>query len=153
MSTNIEIRGLDKLLKKIDNLGQLEGVKAGMKAAAVHIQGKISKYPPSSDANRPGKRWYERGYGSKWTRKDGSIGGKKTSETLGKRWATSSRDRGLTQVIGNNASYAPFVQDAEKQAAFHKQRGWSTAQGVVDDETETVVKFIQDEIDKALNRD
>jgi len=32
-------------------------------------------------------------------------GGRQTSEVLGSRWTNRERNRGLTQVIGNNTSY------------------------------------------------
>jgi hypothetical protein len=85
------IRGMNKLLRKLNSLRELRGAKRGLRAGAVHIKGKIAIYPNSSEANTPGqRRWYERGWGAKWTRKDGSIGGRKSSETLGRRWTTDS---------------------------------------------------------------
>ena len=152
MSTTIRIKGMKELLAKIDNIQQMESVKTAMKAAAIHVKGKASKYPPESEANKPGRvpSWYERGYGTRWNLAGGGTGGKQTSETLGKKWTTSSRDSGLTQVIGNNVSYGPFVQDEGEQAAFHKKRGWNTIQDVAADEADTVLEFIQDAVDKAL---
>ena len=148
-----EIRGLDRLVIKIDNLRSLRAVKAALRASAVHVKGKIARYPQASEANDPSqRRWYERNYGPRWRRRDGSIGGRKTSQTLGKRWAISERNQGLTQVIGNNADYAPFVQDADRQAWFHKQRDWPTAQGVLEDETPTILRFIEDYVEKDLQK-
>ena len=114
------IKGMKKLTRKLDTLAKLKGAKRGLKAGAVHVKGKIAQYPPSTTANSPGNptgRWYERGYGPRWLRKrKGGVGGRKTSETLGRKWATRSLNSGLTQMIGNNASYAEFVHDAEEQA-------------------------------------
>ena len=42
---SIRIEGLDKLMKKVKSLEQLEAVKGGIAAAAVHVKGKIAKYP------------------------------------------------------------------------------------------------------------
>ena len=71
-----EIKGLDKLLRKLKSVAELRGARRGMKAGALHIKGKIATYPPASIANSPAqKRWYERGYGPKWHRADGTIGG------------------------------------------------------------------------------
>ena len=153
MSTTIRINGMDELMKKINNLEQMDGVKHAMRAAALHVKGKIAEYPPESDANRAGRipSWYERGWGTKWNLAGGGTGGVKTSETLGRRWTIGQRNNGLTQIIGNNASYGPAVQDERNQAAFHKQRGWKTIQDVAKDEADEVLKFIQHEIDKILN--
>ena len=147
------IQGMNKLLRKLDKIGQLQGAKRGLKSGALHVKGKISEYPPSTTANSPGNptgRWYERGWGPRWSRKDGSWGGRKTSETLSKRWTTAERNAGLTQIIGNNASYAPYVHDAEEQAKIHGARGWKTDEEVLREEGKQVLQFIQNEVEKEL---
>jgi len=150
--TSIKINGLDELTAKLKKLEDLQAIAPALRAGALHVKGKIATYPPSSEANTPNqRRWYERGYGSKWMRADGSIGGKKTSENLGRKWTIGERNAGLTQVVGNNVSYGPFVQDAESQAAFHKARGWKTVQDVVASETDKVIAMISQELDKILS--
>ena len=147
------IRGMDKLIKKLKSIEELRGAKRGLKAGALHIKGKIAVYAPSSSANSPSNpsgRWYQRGYGSRWRRKDGTVGGSKTSETLGRRWTVGERNGGLTQVVGNNVSYGPYVQSAEKQAGFHKARGWKTDEQVIEEEGDTVLQFVKSEIDREL---
>ena len=150
------IKGMNKLLRKLDTVAKLRGAKRGLKSGALHVKGKIAKYPPSTTANSPGNptgRWYERGYGPRWLRKrKGGVGGRKTSETLGRKWATASLNSGLTQRIGNNASYAPYVHDAEKQAKIHGQRGWKTDEQVLREEGDQVLEFIQHEVEKELSR-
>lgn len=146
-----EIRGLDKLLRKLNNLASLRAAKRGLKAAALHIKGKIAKYPPSTEANIPMQpRWYERGYGSKWMTAKGLVHGSKTSETLGRRWTISERNAGLTQIVGNNVSYGPYVQDRDLQAKIHELNNWPTVQDVTEDESDTVLKFVKAEVDKEL---
>lgn len=152
-TTTIRIEGLDRVLKKIKTVEELKPVTDALQAGAVHVKGKIAQYPPASEANDPSRqRWYERGYGPKWRTRDGSIAGKKTSETLGRKWTTASRNRGLTQIVGNNVSYGPFVQDKDRQAWFHRERGWKTTEQVAEEEAETVLKFIADEVEKVLER-
>jgi len=151
MTDTIVIKGLDQLTKKIKNIEGLKPVIAALRAGALHVKGKIAPYPPPSIANSPSqKRWYERGYGPRWHRVDGSLGGRKTSETLRKKWAIGERDGGLTQIVGNNVSYGPFVQ-GDRQAAFHRERGWKTTDQVAEEEAETVNKFVQEHIEKALS--
>ena len=149
MTTRIEIEGLDRLLTKLDGLENLTKIKPALKAAAVHVMGAIKPYPPKSIANSPSNptgRWYERGFGTK------TATGREypTSETLGRKWTVKSRDRGLTQVVGNNVSYGPYVQSAEKQAKIHEQRGWKTDQQVADEEADTVLKSVKREVNKIL---
>lgn len=152
MTAYIKYDGLEPLLKKLTKLSQLKYVIAAIKAAAAHVKGKADDYPPSTIANSPDNptgRWYERGYGPKWQTRSG-VHGRKTSETLGRRWAIKIEDHGLTAIIGNNVSYAPFVHSREEQAGFHKDRGWKTVEDVAEEETPVVLDFLHQEIDRAI---
>lgn len=148
---DVKLKRLDPLLKKLARIGKLEGAAPAIQAAGLHIKGAIAEYPPASEANSPSnQRWYERGYGSRWRRKDGTIGGRATSETLGRRWTVESEANGLRAVVGNNASYGPYVQSAERQARFHSARGWKTDAQVIEEESETVLEFVQDAVRELL---
>jgi hypothetical protein len=129
------IKGMDELVRKLDTFAKLKGAKRGLKAGAVHVMGTIKPYPPLTLRKR-----------------SGTVGGRKTSETLGRRWTTRGRDAGLTQLIGNNASYAPYVHDEEEQAGFHGRRGWKTDEQVLKSEGDEVLQFIQREVEKELAR-
>ncbi|MHC4725511.1 MAG: HK97 gp10 family phage protein [Planctomycetota bacterium] len=148
------IKGMDELVRKLDTFAKLKGAKRGLKAGAEHIEGVMKEYAPKSQANVPKAhgRWYERGWGSKYRRLDGRVTGKKTSEVLRARWSTRSRNAGLTRVVGNNASYAKYVHDAEEQAGFHGDRGWKTDEQVLKSEGDEVLQFIQREVEKELAR-
>ncbi len=150
----VEIKGMNELLRKLKTVQDLRSAKIGLKAGATHLKGIISKYPASTIANSPSNpsgHWYERGFGSKWIRKRaGGVGGRKTSQTLGRRWTQKSQMMGLQQVIGNNATYAPYVQSAEKQAKVHEMHGWKTDEDVINEEGKTVLNFVKDEVDKGL---
>ena len=152
----VRIEGMDKLLRKLDNVSSLRSAKRALKAGAIHIKGVIAVYPPSDAANSPSNvdgRWYERGYGPRWRRKrDGTVGGYKTSETLGKKWTTQEKKGGLQQVIGNNVSYGGWVQSDEKQSKVMAGRGWITDEQAIEQEGDTVLGFVKDEIDKDLER-
>jgi hypothetical protein len=155
MTSQITIKGLDKLQGKIDDITSLRAIQAGIKAGALHVKGKIAQYPPASDANVAGpypKRWYQRGYGPRWARKSGGVGGRKTSETLGRKWTISQSYSEVSWAVGNNVSYGPFVQGAKEQAAFHKTRGWKDTDQVAEEERERVVGFVKEHIDKILNK-
>ena len=149
MTDGVRIEGLEPLLRKLDGIENLQKIRPAMMAGALHVKGKIAKYPPHSIANSPSNptgRWYERGYGTR------TATGRKypTSETLGRKWTVANRDKGLTKVIGNNVSYGPYVQSAEDQAKIHGERGWKTDQQVADEEADTVIDSIKREVDKIL---
>lgn len=152
-SPGIKLKGNTDLIRGFVSLRQFRQVKAAISAAGVHIKGVIAKYTESSSGNAPGpypKRWYERGYGPRWARAAGGVGGSKTSETLGRKWTTRARNNGFGVVVGNNVSYGPFVQGEETQNLYHKSRGWMTDQDVIDQEGPHVEKLIGQAIELAL---
>lgn len=157
MPTSVRIEGLDKLRAALGELGAAKALRPILTAAVLHLKGLIAVYPPSSEANKPrsfvskgNNRWYERGFGSKWARKDGSTGSAQTSETLGRSWTEAVDPAGKWAQVGTRASYAPLVQDRDEQAAFHKDRGWQTAQDVLDDNTDDIVGKIADAVSDTL---
>ena len=52
--------------------------------------------------------------------------------------------------VGNNASYAPFVQGRDQQAGFHARRGWKTIEDVGEKHGAEVVKKIERAIARAM---
>lgn len=151
MSAKIE--GLAALVKGLEELGGMKAVRGAMRGAALYIKSKINVYPPASEGNQPDqRRWYQRGWGTKWMRKDGSIGGSKTSETLGRKWTTELINGGMVAEVGNNVSYGPYVQDKDHQALFHEARGWKVIQDVAEDEAPHVRDLISKAIQAELDR-
>jgi phage gpG-like protein len=151
---DVQFKGLDELVKKLIDLGDLSAIKSGLKAVASHVRGIASKYPDATEANNPGNatgRWYQRGYGPKWITRKG-VHGRKTSETLGRRWGVSYSADEMTATLGNNASYAKYVHDADDQASFHAARGWRTVQDVARDEEPTAQAFLEKHLQDEINR-
>jgi len=146
-----EIRGDEELIRKLKRIGNLNFLRPQIQAAVTHIAGKVSVYPNATAANRPNAqgRWYERGWGTRWQRKDGSIGGRQTSEDLGPSWKGKviSNTRG---EIGNDASYAKYVQGGDTQAQALKDIGWKTTDQIVEEESEKVLRQIQQAVDREL---
>lgn len=125
----VVVTGLEEVQKA---LGQ--DLRPAMRHAAMAIgeaiRGKVAVYPTKRPSTTPG-RWYRRGYGPMWRRKDGSIKGRRTSEQLGQRW--SVKQKGTGAVVGNAASYSGWVQSAESQAAVHRASGWMTDEKAVEE--------------------
>ena len=149
--TNItlKIEGMEKLAAKLKSLEDVKYLKTVMRAAGETIKAKIAVYPPATEANAPssapGARWYQRGQGGHYIRKrDGGESIYRTSETLGRKWTTALRDAGLTVIVGNKVTYAPHVQDREKQAAYHKRRGWLTIQDVAEQNAEQIAQQVME---------
>lgn len=141
-------------------LQKMEGLKLGLAVGAQHLKGKLAAYPPqrrgaaiwSSD---PAKRVKQiRGFFAKLRAGEITVpyrrGQASGSQRLGQRWTTEARDGGLTQVIGNNASYAPLVQAAKKQTQYHKITGWKTDEQVVREEGARAVQIVGSYVQKSL---
>ena len=132
----VKIDGIDELRRALD--GDLrKAIREGAYIIGLEVKREVAEYPVASEANMPrgfvsrgNNRWYERGFGPRWARKDGSIGGSKRSEMLNRSWAIGGQHLGA--VLGSKASYAPAVHHYAEQASFHKRRGWVTDKQAVD---------------------
>lgn len=155
MSAYIQIEGLDRVIGKLENLQQLNTVKAGIKAAAIHVKGKIAEYPPRKHIpmrwkSERQRRWFFAALRSGAIDVPYKRGSSPGSEGLGRRWTVKERDDGLSAVVGNNVSYGPFVQREDSQYWMHKASGWKTTARVANEERSVVVDFVTAAIRKAL---
>lgn len=152
ITVNIDTHDIRALAERLD---VVPAFKDGIQAAAIWIKGDISQYPKATEANVEGpypKRWYKRGTGPHWALKGGGFHFRKTSETLSKRWTVVSINDGLGAIIGNNASYGPYVQSRERQTDFHKRNGWKTAEDEVEQNTGKALEIIEMFIQEAIKR-
>lgn len=151
---SIEIRGLDRLLKKLGAAGATQTLVRPMGRAVLRIQKRMQEYPPplaavQGPASGPvrfttsaGKRVEFIARRRKPYRRTG---------TYGKRWTfkIAATDGGLVGRVGNNVAYAPFVGSARFQARIHQGR-WNTDERVVREEAPGILADFQREIDRAL---
>jgi hypothetical protein len=152
----VTIKGIEEIQAKLKQIKPQ--IVAGVKAGAVHIEGKVKKYPAATYANSPRtytpgsgwNTWYERGWGQKWPVASGGWHGKKNSEQLGQQWTTELKNGGLTAVIGNKVSYAHWVHSGTMQARALKRIGWKTDEEIAEQEADKISQFIKEYIDKAL---
>ena len=123
--------------------------RAMVLACAIHFVAKVNQYPPESHRPQPFKTDKQRrAVFAKLSAGEIEIpyrrGQSPNSETASKRWSVESRDGGLTQVAGNNASYAPLLYSAQGQAAYHKETGWKTVEDVYKDEKQELARVARD---------
>jgi len=121
---------------------------------ADEIRRRMAGYPPETRANQPGPfptRWYQRHFGPRWARADGSIGGLNTSQDLQNSWKNIVSGP-LERTVWSSADYAPFVQSAELQSSVMRDIGWHTDEQVVDEvmSDSRIKKQIGRTLDKAL---
>lgn len=130
-------RGFDRLMAKLPRFRA--AMRAAISAGALHVKGKIASYPPRRYGTQPFKS-PRQAMGFFKRLHAGAIevpyrrGQSPGSETLGRKWTIRDRDDGLTAVVGNNASYGPYVQDRDEQSLYHQKSGWVTVQDVREDE-------------------
>jgi len=118
---------------------------------AGEVRDRMAVYPPEGPWNKPGppgSRWYQRHFGPRWRRRDGSIGGRNTSEKLQKSWLVdiSRLPRVVTAEVWTGVSYAPRVQMEGAQAEFHRRRGWKTDVMVVREYARERLPRVLDEV-------
>lgn len=143
---SIEIKGLDKLYRKLDKAAAKQTLVKPMQRTTLRLQRRMQEYPPalpprqgpvSRRTSRRGARNFRLGY--------------KRTGTYGKRWTTrvmSSGD-GLVGKVGNNVKYGPYVGSKQFQARVHQGR-WNTDDQVVREEQAAIVADFAREIDRAL---
>jgi len=188
--TILNIEGFEALLEALEKTPEtvIPLLQDAMNKSVRAIQARVAEYPPSTEANLPGRisvkthkpmGYYERNRGwwypimRPWTdagqkfgkafgmletsgkiRKATQVQGYKLagggkSEMLGKSWSVTvaaNRD-GVVGEIGNNTSYAPWVQ-GDKQARFHTARGWKTLDTALEESMEDINGFFEDALDE-----
>jgi len=133
MNATIEIKGLDKLQRKLGR-GARPVIRTILLGVAEEIKGRIAEYPgpvvyPIRWASESQRRAYfakRKGMGP-YVRQTDSF-----SERLGPSWATRMEgdDRA---IVGTRVSYAPWVQSAEAQQPMHAATGWKTDEEAVEE--------------------
>jgi hypothetical protein len=134
----------------LSGVGQLSGFKRGLMAAGLHLKGKMAIYPPRKRMAMGFVSAKQRKFFF-WALRTGRIevpyrrGLSPNSERLAQRW--TAVQRGLSTIVGNNASYAPYVQ-GNRQSAYHKRVGWKTARDVLKAEKTRLLAIIVAELKK-----
>lgn len=141
---SISISGVDRLVAKFGAIQSARILLPPTQRAVMRLQRYMAIYP----AQRNPKTRYVRGRG--WADEDGKVR-RFTSEHLGKRWTTKieSVGGGTQGKVGNNASYAPYVQSKKFQAKVHKD-WWQTDRDAIRDLRSTIVRDFNDSIKEAL---
>lgn len=132
MTMTLRIVGLDKVQRMLGVRFE-PAMQAATLAIAQEIQTTVKPYPPATIANSPSNptgQWYERGYGPKWRVKDGAVHGRRSSQTLGRRWGIK-RSGAIGHVLGNLATYSGYLHAKKTQARWAGQRGWITDEDAV----------------------
>ncbi len=127
---DIQLRGIEEAMTQLGVAESIDMLRPPMERSMLLLVADMAKYP----AQRSGSRYRRTG-------------------TLGRRWTKSVRADygGLTGTVGNNTSYGPYVQSAERQAWMH-QGIWQTDQSVAHRRQSEIVADFERAIQRALGR-
>jgi hypothetical protein len=149
MADYVRLEGVEDLLKKIESLESLEGLKEAMSEAAASLRTKLQEaYPPERRLKRsavypaPWKSKKQRRYFF-WALKHGKIQvpyqrGSSGGQSFKESWVISAQNNGLTQVIENTTTYGPLLMGKDNQTLYMKRIGWGTTEAVMEEEQEEV---------------
>ena len=154
----IEIKGMDELVKKLDDLSKLRKVHAGFKAGLLYLKGKIATYPPQKHITIASLGGWKSDKQRRWffaNLRAGTIdvpyrrGQSEGSEDLANKWAIKYDKSKFEGTVGNNASYARMVM-GDKQTKMMKMIGWKTVDTVAKDETKRVQEYVFEAVRRAI---
>ena len=136
MDGEIEVQGIQEAILVLSRIEFDHWIRKPMTQALGLLHNRIAKYPPP----RPNQR-YRRGQGP--TNRAGRVT-RRTSQNLGARWTERISGSGFTVrgEVGNNVTYGPYVQAANRQAWMHRGR-WITDQQVIDQNEDEVRRYFE----------
>lgn len=152
-----DIISFEELIKELEKIIDNEESRIRiMNLATEALKADVEIYPPEGAWNRPpgtnnDNRWYERGYGSRWLRNDGTMGGKFTSEKLNESWRRRTEEHGQKGIVYSEVSYAPFLYDAERRVSWAAAHGWKTQEQTLEEFSEKMEDIITKEIYRVLD--
>ncbi len=119
-------------------------------AAAYPVAGRWNSAPGTKGDNR----WYQRGYGSRWLRKDRTFGGSNTSQRLQQSWNTEvQRQDEFTASVFTDVTYAPYLLDEEKpRVNWAQSHGWQSLDEIQEDYAPRFERAVLDEVDDQINK-
>ena len=147
----VELEGFAEAMRKLDKATFERVCQGALEKFANEIKLLAIPYPPEGPWNKPGPypaKWYQRHFGSRWARKSGSTGGADTSERMQKQWIAEQRNP-FEAVVGNRASYSSYVV-GEEQTDVHARHGWKKLSDVGKMNQDKLLRFIAEEIEKAM---
>jgi hypothetical protein len=127
-----------------------------LRLASLELADRVRVYPPQGLWNyEPGAQgngvWYQRQFGSRWRRKNGTLNGRNTSQKLQKNWKVERVDAFNTSVY-TEVTYAPYLFDPAKRASWADSHGWKTLDEIADDYSPRFVELAGEMIDEIASK-
>lgn len=149
----IHIDGIDRVISNLDRLSdsiRRDISAAGQEAANEILDTRgIRLYPPETDANRPPTPYYIRGRGMQRAGRRRPEYNDLKSERLGTQWYVVADYSSMQTVVGNRASYAPYVH-GDEQAHRMAAKGWRRLFEVAQEKIAQITEIYQAWIDRII---
>lgn len=145
------LNGYDEAMRKLSGETLKAVCEKALKRFAEELKIRAIPYPPEGPWNTPAPypaRWYQRQFGPRWMKADGTYGGRNTSERLQKSWVVETRSWAEV-VLGNEASYADYVQGSQQQP-YHAAHGWKRVDEIAAEQAGLWTEIFGEEIERAL---
>jgi hypothetical protein len=129
-TVRVTIRGVEVANARLSRLQGMAWAVRPMHQSVLLLQNRMAAYPPQ----RAGSAYVRTG-------------------TLGRRWTTRVQEIGNHTVlgtVGNNTTYAPWVQARYFQAGIHRGR-WQTEMDVTEQSRDEIAALFQAAIERAAN--
>jgi hypothetical protein len=158
MSTPLKVSPkFDEVIKKItDAIISPQARRKLLLRAVVELKDLASAYPVEGRWNKPpgtngDNRWYQRNFGARWKRKNGTLGGRNTSEKLQKNWGVEVKSE-LVASAFTEVSYAPFLLDPDKRVSWAAVHGWQSTDEIAEDYAPRFEEIALEEVDENLKK-
>ena len=144
-SLDIDMKDLQQAIAKVPRI-IAESIKAAGKESADEVMDTrgLRNYPPETSANFPPTPYYVRGRGTEY-----GSGNDYSSERYGSQW--NVRVYADKVVIGNRASYAPFV-GGHPPALHMSKKGWKSLVGIANTKLPIIRRIYEKWIARGLKR-
>jgi hypothetical protein len=145
-----------KILDSIQDNPELE--RRILLRGTLELADRARVYPAAGAWNRPpgtrgDNRWYQRQFGPRWLRANGTLNGKNTSQRLQKSWKVAvSKDSKVGSVF-TGVTYAPFLLDPDRRVSWARGHGWKTTTEITDEYADRFSEMALQEIDKEIKND
>lgn len=107
--------------------------------------------------NPPGTRgdnvWYQRRWGTRWIKKDKTLGGRNNSQDFQMSWQTEvQRADTFTASAFTEVTYAPGLLDNVNRFEWAGEHGWKTLDEIADGYQPRFVELVLAEVDKQIKK-
>jgi hypothetical protein len=153
---SVTIKGIDKLLKKLDKVSAIKTLEPPMNRAVIRLEGYMKEYPTNKPAPIQGPQYLPVRFTTGAGRAVSFVAKAREpyvrTGSLGRSWThrVTKSANGLVGTVGNRRNYAPYVQSERFQAKLHRATGWRTDQQAIERNRAAIVVDFKRAIDQAL---